>query len=118
MARSELCRMLDLAPALVEVMVVDDREERELAIACVKRKRKFWDDLALYVAVNGVIWLIWGLSGHSVDGGVPWPVWVSAIWGFLLLLDAWKAFGAWPMTRGRVSEAEIRREIDRMHGAH
>ncbi len=96
---------------------MDEQEERELAIGGVKRKWKFWDDLTLYVGVNGVLWLVWALTGHSVDGTVPWPTWVSAIWGFLLLIDAWKAFGPW-RTRGPVSEAEIRREIDRMHGAH
>lgn len=89
---------------------------REQAIAAVKRRRKFWDDLALYVGVNGVLWLVWALADRSTDGWVPWPTWVSAIWGFLLLLDGIKAFARWP-GNGPVSEAEIERELSRRHRA-
>jgi hypothetical protein len=86
--------------------------EREQAIAAVKRRRKFWDDLALYVGVNGVLWLVWALADRSTDGWIPWPTWVSAIWGFLLALDAIKAFAHWPGA-GPVSETEIERELAR-----
>ena len=34
-------------------------EAREYAIATLKRKRKFAQDSAAYVAVNGLLWLIW-----------------------------------------------------------
>lgn len=90
--------------------------EREQAIAAVKRRRKFWDDLALYVGVNGVLWLVWALADRSTDGWIPWPTWVSAIWGFLLLLDAIKAFARWP-GGGPVSESEIERELARRRRA-
>jgi hypothetical protein len=80
----------------------------------LKRKRKLWDDVVAYLAVNGVLWLIWALTGHP-GGGMPWPAWVSAIWGFLLLLDVLKAFGPWP-PRGPISEAEIDREVARHRG--
>ena len=35
---------------------------REAAIASLKRKRKFAEDLFAYLAVNGVLWLIWLLD--------------------------------------------------------
>ncbi len=91
-------------------------EMREYALASLKRKRKFWEDLLLYVSVNGVLWLIWALTDRSADESVPWPVWVSAIWGFLLLLDAIRAFGGWP-GRGPITEAAIEREIAKKRGA-
>lgn len=90
--------------------------EREVAVAAVKRRRKFWDDLVLYAGVNGILWLVWALADRSIDGWVPWPTWVSAIWGFLLLLDAVKAFGHWP-GGGPVTESEIERELDRRRRA-
>jgi hypothetical protein len=87
---------------------------REAAIAGLKRKRKFAEDLFAYLAVNGVLWLIWLLSDRSVDGGLPWPAWVSAIWGFLLAIDAWRAYGNGPVGRDRpITEDEIDRELQR-----
>ena len=94
-----------------------DRAEdglRDAAIASLKRKRKFAQDAIGYVAVNGVLWLIWALSVGRTVGGVPWPAWVSLIWGFLLAIDAWQAFGRWPASLHRpITEDEIRREMKR-----
>lgn len=87
---------------------------REAAIASLKRKRKFAEDLFAYLAVNGVLWLIWLLTDPSRDGGLPWPAWVSIIWGFLLAIDAWRAYGSGPVGRDRpITEDEIDREIER-----
>lgn len=89
-------------------------EHRELAIATLKRKRKFAEDLTAYVAVNGVLWLIWLLTDRSTDGSIPWPAWVSVIWGFLLAVDAWRTYGSWPGSLHRpITEADIEREIER-----
>ena len=93
-----------------------DDEARMQAIASLKRKRKFAEDLKAYIAVNGVLWLIWLLSDRSTDGSIPWPAWVSVIWGFLLALDGWRAFGSWPAGVHRpITEAEIERELKRRH---
>jgi hypothetical protein len=91
-----------------------EAELRGAAIAGLKRKRKFVEDAVGFVAVNGVLWLIWALTDRSTDGGMPWPAWVSAIWGFLLAIDAWRAFGRWPASLHRpISEADIQRELKR-----
>ena len=91
-----------------------EEELRDAAIASLKRKRKFAQDAIGYVAVNGVLWLIWVLSDGPADGGVPWPAWVSLVWGFLLAIDAWQAFGRWPASLHRpITEDEIRREMSR-----
>lgn len=90
---------------------------REAAIARLKRKRKFAEDLFAYLAVNGVLWLIWLLTGPSRDGGLPWPAWVTIIWGFLLAIDAWRAYGSGPVGRDRpITEDEIEREKRRASG--
>jgi len=89
-------------------------ELRQEAIATLKRKRKFANDLFAYVAVNGVLWLIWVLTDRSTDGGIPWPAWVSIIWGFFLALDAWRTFSRWPGSLRRpITEADIEREMRR-----
>lgn len=94
-----------------------DGELREAAIASLKRKRKFVQDAVGYITVNGVLWLIWALTDRSVDGGMPWPAWVSAIWGFLLAIDAWQAFGHWPAGLHRpISEADIQHEMKQSRG--
>lgn len=92
----------------------DDEALREAAIAGLKRKRKFVQDAIGYVTVNGVLWLIWVLSDRSTDGTMPWPAWVSAIWGFFLVMDAWRAFGRWPVSLHRpITEEDIEREMKR-----
>ena len=97
-------------------MGVDGEQDvRAQAVAQLRRKRKFLDDLGGYIVVNGALWLIWALTGHSTDG-VPWPVWVTGIWGFLLILDALRLFGPWPGRRP-ITEADIEREVRRIHTA-
>jgi hypothetical protein len=94
----------------------ESREEtaREAAIASLKRRRKFAEDLFAYLAVNGVLWLIWALDDPSRNGGLPWAAWVSIIWGFLLVIDAWRAYGSGPVGRDRpITEEEIERELRR-----
>lgn len=89
-------------------------EAREYAIASVRRKRKFAHDLVAYVAVNGLLWLIWLITGHSASGSIPWPAWVSIFWGFFLALDGWRAYGGWSANlNAPISESEIEREIER-----
>ena len=95
-----------------------DAELRDAAIASLKRKRKFVEDAVAYVTVNGVLWLIWALTDRSTDGLMPWPAWVSVIWGFLLAIDAWRAFGHWPASLHRpITEADIEREMKNSRGS-
>jgi len=95
----------------------ESEELRDEAIASLKLKRKFVENVFSYLSVNGVLWVIWALTDRSVDGSMPWPAWVSAVWGFFLAIDAWKTFGRWPASLHRpITEAEIEREINRSRG--
>jgi len=79
-------------------------EAREHAIASLKRKRKFAQDSVAYVAVNGLLWLIWLFTGGSTGG-------------FFLALDGWRAYGRWPASLNTpITEAEIDREVERTGG--
>ena len=85
-------------------------EAREYAIETLKRKRKFAQDSVAYVDVNGLLWLIWLFTGHSTNGSIPWPAWVTLAWGFFLALDGWRAYGS---LNTPITEAEIDRELER-----
>ncbi len=105
------------SPGEAAAPVGGEAELREEAIASLKRKRKFTEDAVAYLTINGVLWLIWALTDRSSDGSMPWPAWVSLIWGGLLAIDAWRAFGRWPATLNRsITDAEIERETRRLRG--
>lgn len=88
---------------------------REQAIANLKRKRRFAQALVAFVTVNGVLWIVWSLTDRTTGGSMPWPAWVTAIWGFFLALDAWKAYGSWPRSlRQPIREADVEREMERL----
>ncbi len=90
----------------------DARDDlRAQAVASLKRKRKFWTDALGYVSVNGGLWLIWALSDRTANP-IPWPAWVSIIWGFLLAIDALKTFSPW--TSRVIDETAIEREMRRL----
>ena len=76
--------------------------EWEWARGRVERKAKFRADLVAYIVINMFLVGVWALN----DSGSFWPGWVLSIWGVLLLLDAWNAFGRRPLT-----EADIDREL-------
>ena len=100
-------------PVDADTRVAPLDEAREYAIASVRRKRKFVHDLVAYVAVNGLLWLIWFFTGRSTGGTIPWPAWVSIFWGFFVALDGWRAYGGWPASRSApISEREIEREME------
>ena len=52
---------------------------RDAAIARIKSRRTFQVNLAVYVAVNLVLVLIWVVTRG--DGDPFWPIWPIAIWG-------------------------------------
>ena len=92
-----------------------DAERREAALASLKRKRKFIGNLGGYVAVNGVLWVIWALTDRSTDGGLPWPAYVTIAWGFFLAIEGWRAFVRWPANLYRpIAESDIEREMKRI----
>lgn len=85
----------------------DERDLRAQAIKRIERRRKFLRDLVFFVVVNAALWGIWALNGAETDDF--WPAWVSGIWGALLVLDAWKAYGERP-----ISDREIEEEVGRL----
>jgi hypothetical protein len=85
----------------------EEQRLRDQAIKRIKRRRKFLRDLLFFLLVNAALWAIWALNGAETDD--LWPAWVSGIWGALLVLDAWKAYGERP-----ISDSEIEEEMSQL----
>jgi len=88
-----------------------EAELRAQAISRLKRRRDFMGNVGSYLLVNGLLWLIWALTGHDTSD-FPWPAWVSAIWGFFILMHGFRTFLRRPIT-----EADIQREMSKRSGS-
>ena len=101
----------------------DDRQLRALAFERLKRRRNFRIHLAGHLLGSLFLTLVWAVTEYNNAGGWPtgfrtgrqnhdWDPWIiyPLIAGTLALaVHAWNAFG-----RGPTTEAEIRREIERL----
>lgn len=90
-----------------ENQIEETGTERERAVARLHKKRDFQGHLITYVVVNAALWAVWAVTGSDY----PWPAWVTGGWAIGLILNFWDVYLRTPIT-----EAEISREIDRLHG--
>lgn len=81
---------------------------RDDAIARIKSQRAFAVNLAVYVAVNAVLVVVWALTRDDGDGF--WPIWVIGFWGIGIVVQAWHAYGP---GRRPITESEVQRELRR-----
>ena len=104
-----------------------DQLAREQAIKQIERRRRVWMRACLSAAAMIILAVIWALAeyhnaggwptqGFSQSSGIPnvWNYWIiypAIFWVLLTAGDAWWVFGRKP-----ISEAEIKREIDRQAG--
>jgi uncharacterized membrane protein YecN with MAPEG domain len=79
-----------------------DDPKRQAAIERLQAKRGVQANLVSYLGVNGLLVVIWAVSG----GGFFWPIWVMVFWGFGLAMHAWSVYG-----RGGITEDDIAREM-------
>ena len=54
----------------------------------------------------GGIWSVVGVRSNDWD---PWPLWLTLAWGLGIVFNAWDVYARRPIT-----EAEVRREMDRL----
>ncbi len=83
------------------------------ALRRLEKKRGFHVHLSVYLVVNALIWLVWGLVYLYTDFSFPWPLFPLAGWGIGLGFHAWDAYGLRPFT-----PEQIDREARRLRGAH
>jgi hypothetical protein len=117
-------RHADLSP---DAPVGSEQLAREQAVKQIERKRRFtistaWSALAMILVV--VIWATteyhnaggWPTQGFSQSSSIPntWNIWIIyplMAWMVAVAAHAWYVYGHKP-----ISEAEIKREIDRQAG--
>jgi polyferredoxin len=80
-------------------------ELRRRAMKRLQAKSGFWTHLAVYLAVNAFLVLIWYFTG----AGFFWPIFPIGGWGIGVVANAWDAFGREPIT-----EERIQREMEHM----
>ena len=83
--------------------MIEQNDKREAAIKRLRAKRGFKIHVAIYLVVNALIVVVWASSG----AGYFWPIWAMLGWGIGL------AFHGWSVYLKRISEDEIRREMER-----
>ncbi len=84
-------------------------EQRQWAIRRIQAKRSFWVHLAVYVAVNALLVLIWSVT----SGEYFWPVWPMLGWGIGLAAHAVTVY----VGPSKISEAQIDRELQGRRGS-
>lgn len=93
-----------------ETKLSDQPDERTQALERLKKRRDFHAHLFVFVVINAAFWVLWALTN---DGGYPWPAWLTGFWGIGLVINFWDVYVRRPIT-----EADIVREMDRLHPQH
>jgi protein-S-isoprenylcysteine O-methyltransferase Ste14 len=116
-------------PPVVVPATGDDERVRDLAVERIERKHRFHIRAFGAAAAGVMLVIIWAVSEYNNAGGWPtdgfsqsssipheWNSWI--IYPIIALalgvaIDAWHTYRHKPIT-----EDEIRREMDRLRGAH
>ncbi|MBO2009789.1 2TM domain-containing protein [Hymenobacter negativus] len=76
-----------------------------------KARAKFQSHLVTYMVINAMLWVIWALTDGQFHGGLPWPIWTTAFWGFGLVMNGIAAYGN---TSGMSREQRTQREYEQL----
>jgi len=124
-------QITDGAPPVIESSVPErgDAELRELAVKQIERKRRFEMRAFAAAVLSAFLVVIWAVSEYNNAGGWPtngfsnsssiphvwndWIIYPLIGIGLCVAIDAWNTYRRKPIT-----EAEIKREMDRLTGAH
>ena len=82
-----------------------DADLRDRARRRIEQKRGFWLHLAIYLAFNGTLVVVWAWTGAAFF----WALFPMVLWGIGVAANAWVVFA-----EQTVSEERVQREIDRM----
>ncbi|MFW5691037.1 MAG: protein kinase domain-containing protein [Chloroflexota bacterium] len=96
-----------------EASLPDEQRIRRQVEKRIEERNDFYSHLAIYVAVNAMLWTIWAVAG----GGFPWPIFPTMGWGIGIVahyVSYWQEHGPGRLRRDEEIEREIRRERERM----
>jgi hypothetical protein len=98
------------APDVAEELIATSEEGlREQALRTLKKRRDLHTHAFVYLTINLLVWGVWLAIAMTSDSWYPWPIWVTLGWGVGLVLNAWDVY-----VRRPISEADLRREMDRL----
>ena len=83
-------------------------DARTAARKRIEERRGFFPHVLAYLVINAGLVLIWWATGAD---GFFWPGIIMVGWGLGVVMHAWNAFFARPIT-----EADVDRELQRMAG--
>jgi protein-S-isoprenylcysteine O-methyltransferase Ste14 len=124
-------QITDGAPPVIESSVPErgDADLRELAVKQIERKRRFEMRAFAAAVLCAFLVVVWAVSEYNNAGGWPtdgfsnsssiphvwndWIIYPLIAIGLGVAIDAWNTYRRKPIT-----EAEIKREMDRLTGAH
>jgi len=89
----------------IQQSTADDTDLRARAIKQLKKQRDFLIHLSMYLAINGLLVMIWVMTGS----GFFWPAFPIVGWGIGVAANAWDAYSSDVPT-----EDAIRRQMDRL----
>ncbi len=84
-------------------------EQRQRAIRRIRAKREFRVHLAVYLAVNALLVVIWAMTSTAYF----WPVWPMLGWGVGVVAHAASIY----FGPSEITEAQIDRELQGRFGA-
>jgi hypothetical protein len=92
-----------------EVLATSPERLRDQALRSLKKRRDLHTHAFAYATINVIVWGVWAIIGATSHSWFPWPLWVTLGWGIGLAFNAWDVYVHRPIT-----EADVRREIDRL----
>ena len=81
-------------------------DSKDVAIRRIRKRKKLNKQWQVYLFVNLILLLVWGLAG----GGYFWPIWVIVFWGLSLAWEQWR----FDHPEKAITEQEIQDELSRM----
>jgi hypothetical protein len=78
-----------------------------------RAQAKFKSHLFVYLTVNALLWALWAVSGRESDP-LPWPVFSSLFWGFGLVMQGLRTYGA--LSPASLTEREYQRLLAQRDG--
>ncbi len=97
---------VDQEPATGRASTPADDQLRDLALQRLRKQSELRVFLLFYVAVNGMVVVVWVWSGAALF----WPIFPIVAWSIWLAVIAWDAYGRRP-----ISEERINREMRSLH---
>ncbi len=118
------------SPQKVEIVDESDEQQvREMAIKQIGQERRFHKHVIEYLIITVVLVIAWAISEYNNADGWPtkgfsessgtahvWNLWIIyplIVFAALLAVEAWNTYRTKPIT-----EQEVRRQMDRLKGAH